>query len=171
MSLPSVAQTPIRPHRDYLWSLHDPVAAQNPAANTTYFVRVDPIVIPIMLAKFRIYVTTANGNVDVGGYWSDGTTLWRIASSGLIASAGSSAIQVLDAVTPAAAPIGVDLFLALFAVDATLGMGGENHTAAVSAVGNELMSKGSESSLAASYALSALTKGAVRKPFITAGPV
>lgn len=133
------------------------IVSGNPTADAAYFKILDPRTTPLLIAKLSYYCITAAGNVDLGVYWSDGTTIWKVCSSGLIAASGSSAVQTLDAATPAMTPVGVDLYAAFYASNAGLAYGRVNGTTAILTLGKRMLAKTSATSLAASYALSDLT--------------
>ena len=132
------------------------IVSGNPTADMAYFKILDPRTAPVLIAKLSYYCITAAGNVDLGVYWSDGATIYRIASSGLIAAAGSSVVQTLDATVPASTPVGVDLYVAFYASSASLAYGRANGTTPILALGQRMISKATATSLAASYVLSGL---------------
>ena len=85
----------------------------------------------ITVSQASWFVGTANGNIDVGLYSSDGTTLTRVARTGSVAAAGASAIQTAALDAPATLLPGTDYYIALVTDSATLTLGRVLGTAAV----------------------------------------
>lgn len=87
-------------------------------ANSGYFARVR-VGRPLPITRMSCWVGTASGNVDLGIYQSDGTTLTRIASTGPTAVAGTNTTQTIVLTSAVTLAPGVDYYLAIAADNAT----------------------------------------------------
>jgi hypothetical protein len=96
------------------------IAAATVGANVAYCMRIQ-VEAPITVATLSIVNGgTISGNVDVGIYRSDGTTLTRLVSAGSTAQAGVSAIQTFNTTDVDLFP-GFEYYL-VFSIDNTTGI-------------------------------------------------
>jgi hypothetical protein len=82
------------------------------------------------MTKLSVFIGTASGNVDVGIYSSDGTTLTRLVSSGSTAAAGASAVQTITVASAALVP-SFSYYLAVAPDNATVTIGRVAITSAI----------------------------------------
>jgi hypothetical protein len=96
--------------------------------------RVQPA---LSVTKLSVFIGTASGNVDVGIYSSDGTTLTRLVSSGSTAAAGASAVQTITVASAALVP-SFSYYLAVAPDNAIVTIGRVAITSAISALGKRV---------------------------------
>lgn len=85
-----------------------------------YRVRVNKA---LTVATATWFVGTANGNLDVGLYTSDGSTLTLAASTGSTAAAGTNALQTANLDTSVPLVAATDYYIGLITDSATLALG------------------------------------------------
>jgi hypothetical protein len=123
------------------------------SANNAYCarIRVQPA---LSITKLSVFIGTASGNVDVGVYSSDGTTLTRLVSSGSTAAAGASAVQTITVASTALVP-GFSYYLAVAPDNATVTIGRVAITSAIAALGKRVQAFTSGFPLPSTLTLSA----------------
>src|SRR5690349_5631390 len=94
------------------------VSTATDAANQATFHRIR-VSKSITVSQMTIFVATASGNIDLGIYQSDGTTLTRLASTGSTAVAGTNAIQTINLSASVTTQPGIDYYLACSRDNAT----------------------------------------------------
>lgn len=130
-----------------------------PGANFLVCFRVR-VAKPTPLSAITAYVATQNGNVDVGVYQSDGTTLTKIASSGSTAVGAAGAPQTIALTAGVSLQPGIDYYLAAI-VDGTasLGRAAALVAAAVGLVDKQAVTKAQTFPLPATATLASLSSG------------
>lgn len=89
-----------------------------PGANFLLVHRITRLSEPLGVSQVKLEVATQNGNVDVGVYSSDGSTLTKLGSSGSTAVGSANAVQTIALSASITLQPGVDYYLALI-VDGT----------------------------------------------------
>lgn len=134
------------------------------AANTlvAFRLRSHPTV-TATLTQVSIYIGTANGNVDVGLYASDGTTLTEVASTGSTATAGTNAVQTIPLASSVLPVLGQDYYALLISDSATLTLGRYVGVPGINLIDKVAVTKAvtyaTDSGLPASATLASLTTG------------
>lgn len=123
------------------------------SANNAYCARVF-VRSPMPFTKLSCFIGTASGNIDIGAYVSDGTTLTRLRSTGSTAAAGASAVQTLT-VASTDVPIGWSLYFAVAPDNATVTIGRVAITSAIAALGKRVQAFTSGFPLPSTLTLSA----------------
>lgn len=115
----------------------------------------------IPMSQLSVYVGTSSGNLDVGVYVSDGTTLTRLASAGSTAMAGTNTTQTI-AVSAITLSPGQNYYFAV-ALDNGTGTIGRAGTpgASIGSLGLRTISRDASFPLPASIALSGVSGSTV----------
>lgn len=121
-------------------------AATFPSANAVVFVRVR-VSRSLVISTMRTFIGTASGNIDIGVYQSDGTTLTRLSSTGSTPASGTNAIQAIALASPVTPSPGIDYYFAVAADNTTVTLARSAGTTVISAIGAQVMT------LAASFPL------------------
>lgn len=143
---------------------YDPATA-NYAVNTvtqnTVSLMLVRVARPVTVTKIRVWIGTANGNIDVGVYTSaDGSTFTRRASAGSTASAGTNAIQELTLTAAFTFVPGTDHWLAWGTDSATVTTARQNPVVnGINGDGNRSISKASAWSSGLPLSLSSMSAG------------
>lgn len=128
-----------------------------PGANFPAFYR-KRVAKAITVSNITIYVATQVGNIDVGIYQSDGTTLTKIASSGSTAVGSASAKQVVALTASVSLVPGVDYYFAVVADNtSSIGRTAALISTAIGAVDNMALTKALAFPLPATSTLASLS--------------
>ena len=137
------------------------------AANTVVVTRFR-VFAPISVNQATVFIGTASGNIDIGVWRSNETTLTLLTSTGSTAAAGTNATQTIALLSAVTLLPGIDYYAGCVPNNATVTFGRAAVNAAFSTLGKRSVSIGSAFPLAtngASIALSG-TSAATLIPFI-----
>lgn len=123
------------------------------AANTAYLAKVR-VSRPVRITQMSYLVGTASGNVDLGVYQSNGTTLTRMGSTGSTAAAGSSVIQTIALTATVWINPGVDYYLGIAPDNGTVSIGRVTPNSVVTTLGRRAVSIATSFPLPATITLS-----------------
>lgn len=118
------------------------LAGRTMTANSGYFGQL-AIPSPQLISAVKVRVVTASGNIKLGVFRWDGTTMTPIEVSSAIPSSSNNAVETFTLASPYLAPAGYRTYLGIAVDNGTISVNGASGVSSALVMGSEYMSKAS----------------------------